>query len=992
MSDLTISTFTGLTDTIPKPQRLSWEKLAVLLTTHRERAAKEGRLWSPVTYRDAAARGNDGVATVCALVLDFDTGIAPGPLLPTWEPYEYLISSTFSHRPDYPRWRAVFPLAAPVAGADWPAVYRKLTAALGGGHPDPACKDAARMYYTPACPPGADRFGSRHAGVRLDPAAFPDPEPAAPPPEKTAAPAGTGNYATLDVIAWFQAHGAYGGQRDGEKHTVVCPWEADHTEQKARPGADTDTVVWEGDGEKLWPQFHCRHGHCAGRGIREVMAHWGDADRFCSEEFAASRRFSLARREAAPARMTLAAARLLVQELYPRLKAEPQCAFAAEPIYAFALLRLHDRTGAWTLAKRAFGDAKIGIREIERALPPVELADEDQPPADAPRGLKAGDFLPDCPAPGLIIPEGYLISECLLGRRVPDQFGNLHVATIAFAPVLLTGRTYNPVTGDESLRLSWGWRREGWKHRIVERGALLDGKKLLLLANSGFPVADDSRQALVAYLNRLEAANRETLPTARVSAHLGWQGRPQAPETPFLVGRALVRPDGSTQAAAPLDAEHPDTWTEQRIFFHALGEGEEQLVDAFTPAGTWAGWLAAVAPLQDYPRALLGLYASFCAPLLSVLGVSNFIVDFANPTSTGKSTILHVAGSVWGNPDERTPCSVVHTWDATRVWTERVSQVINGLPLIMDDTKKAKNRQVVADLIYAITSGRGRGRGKPGGMAETAAWRTVMLSSGEQPATSYTQDGGTRMRSLEIRGAPFGASSADLGLLIQELNRAVFAHYGHAGPRFMAYVMEHRDEWEDWAEQYRAWQEWYARNPPIPEASRLAEYAALVTVTEELVHQALGLPWEATNVVKGFWVELAAEAGNAVGERRALEDVISWAHSNERSFYERFGSTSPEPTRLLGRWPREAGWEWLAFFPKALRDFLTEAGYHADSILGAWKEKGWLRGQQSGDGRTTCAIRIPTGELARMVVLTREAVDSVNGSPVEEAGEIDWSE
>ncbi len=96
---------------------------------------------------------------------------------------------------------------------------------------------------------------------------------------------GAGDYHTLDVVAWFAAHGHYHRPAGGMKHFVRCPWEDQHSD-----GIDaqvTDTVVWEAaDG---WPTFHCSHSHCDGRTLRDVMEVWGDADAFCTREWRAAR-------------------------------------------------------------------------------------------------------------------------------------------------------------------------------------------------------------------------------------------------------------------------------------------------------------------------------------------------------------------------------------------------------------------------------------------------------------------------------------------------------------------------------------------------------------------------------------------------------------------------------------------------------------------------------------------------------------------------------
>lgn len=105
-------------------------------------------------------------------------------------------------------------------------------------------------------------------------------------PATALAPGAMGDYVTLDVMAWFASHGAYIGPLAGHIHGVRCPWQAEHSTPS--PTGGSDTVIFETDGDG-WPGFHCKHGHCADRDIRDVMSRWGDADAFCSAAFQARR-------------------------------------------------------------------------------------------------------------------------------------------------------------------------------------------------------------------------------------------------------------------------------------------------------------------------------------------------------------------------------------------------------------------------------------------------------------------------------------------------------------------------------------------------------------------------------------------------------------------------------------------------------------------------------------------------------------------------------
>lgn len=90
---------------------------------------------------------------------------------------------------------------------------------------------------------------------------------------------GKGDFTTLDVVAWFQAHGLYKRGITGGKHAVTCPWADEHSTEDTPYG--TDTVVWDAELGR-WPTFYCSHAHCEGRSMRDVVRLLQDADAFCT--------------------------------------------------------------------------------------------------------------------------------------------------------------------------------------------------------------------------------------------------------------------------------------------------------------------------------------------------------------------------------------------------------------------------------------------------------------------------------------------------------------------------------------------------------------------------------------------------------------------------------------------------------------------------------------------------------------------------------------
>ena len=170
-------TFESKFDTKPKARSADWGEVCQTLRAHKPVRSKElVKLWSPARYMDGASRGLEGVAEVTMAVFDFDDGHEPEDFFDLWDGLEFVAHSTFSSTPDKPKWRAIFPLLAPVPAAEWPAVVRKLRAALTADVSDPSCTDASRMFYIPSCPIGGESFAwaVARSGELLDPSIFDD--------------------------------------------------------------------------------------------------------------------------------------------------------------------------------------------------------------------------------------------------------------------------------------------------------------------------------------------------------------------------------------------------------------------------------------------------------------------------------------------------------------------------------------------------------------------------------------------------------------------------------------------------------------------------------------------------------------------------------------------------------------------------------------------------------------------------------------------------
>lgn len=490
----------------------------------------------------------------------------------------------------------------------------------------------------------------------------------------------------------------------------------------------------------------------------------------------------------------------------------------------------------------------------------------------------------------------------------------------------------------------------------------MDPRKLISLASNGFPVAGDNAAKLSAYLHKFEALNHQTLPFRRTSSHLGWQGTDG--KDGFLWGRTLIGADGRDPHS---------------IQFLGRADGDEQLAGGYTARGTFDAWRDGIQPVSAHRRALVILYAAFVPPLLHILRVPNFALDLCGSTSVGKTTNLRLAASVWGCPDEAQPHSAIHTWDLTPVWAERASAVLSDVPLILDDTKRARFPETIETIVYTVASGHGRGRGNVESLATTRTWQTVLLSSGEAPATSYSQAGGTRTRCLEIRGLPFDAQDQQTGSLIRGLNSVIRENYGHAGPIFVKHLVKQRPRMDHLRLQYGTEINRFSSTlAGVPEADRLAQPFAAMAVAVRLAHEALSLPWKTETGLAALdqvWPEVVSEATDAVGAKRALREVMGWAHANESSFHARCPTTVGNSS-WSGHWPNGDNWTSIAFYEHKLKKVLSDLRYLPEAILFEWKSRGWLDTRQDRKKGYTKQVSVG-GNKQYMVVIRRQYIDQI---------------
>ncbi|MBR9947491.1 DUF927 domain-containing protein [Clostridiaceae bacterium Marseille-Q4145] len=322
-----------------------------------------------------------------------------------------------------------------------------------------------------------------------------------------------------------------------------------------------------------------------------------------------------------------------------------------------------------------------------------------------------------------------------------------------YHPILPVERMKNLETGEERIKLAYK-RNNQWNEIIVPKTVVTSASKIVALSGRGISVTSENAKFLVRYLADVENANDDAIHVQYSSAKLGWiRGG-------FLPYDTEIVFDGDTRYG--------------------------QIYDSIQQVGSRNRWFEYVSGLRKTKRLeiKLMLAASFASVLVQPLSGLPFFVDLWGETEGGKSVTLAVAASVWACPEEN---AYIKDYKGTDVGLEVICDLLNHLPLILDDSSK-KNRKLEENfegLVYDLCSGKGKTRSnKELSINRENHWKNCILTNGERPLSSYVTQGGAINRILELE---CGAKVYDDPGAVMEL---ICKNYGYAGKEFVDLIKD----------------------------------------------------------------------------------------------------------------------------------------------------------------------------------------------------------
>ena len=376
--------------------------------------------------------------------------------------------------------------------------------------------------------------------------------------------------------------------------------------------------------------------------------------------------------------------------------------------------------------------------------------------------------------------------------------------------------------------------------------------------------------------------------------------------------------------------------------------------------GSLSDWRASIATQASGNAILtLAISAAFAGGLLGKVGMEGGGFHLTGNSSTGKTTALTAAASVWGGENFR------KTWRATSNGLEAVATLSNDGLLILDEIGECLPREI-GNITYMLANGRPKSRmTKQITARQVQSWRCIALSSGEKTLYEAMQEGGLNtkdgqeIRMLNINadfehgafqnlhGAANGADFSD------RLKSAAIKNYGTAGVAFLEKLTR---DGRNFVADLALMESKFNTINADGLVKRSAKRFSVVALAGELASEYGITGWRAGDATAAclelFNLWLAEFGKNGTARSKVASKVLDFITENEGGFTERY-DTETRVIKRLGWWTEANGGRVYYLTTKAMCTALAgESERDGKRIL---IEQGALVGGKDGKSSTVVA-------------------------------------
>lgn len=388
-------------------------------------------------------------------------------------------------------------------------------------------------------------------------------------------------------------------------------------------------------------------------------------------------------------------------------------------------------------------------------------------------------------------------------------------------------RMRDPVLGDVIVMKSH-LPKDGVKQFVIANAVVMDKNELRKVLAS-FGVVCSAKQFvhlanfILTSIKELQLKRKAEL----MRLQFGWADR----DSKFIIGDREITREG--------------------IFHSPPSSITKEIATEMHPAGTLEKWkevfnLYGKPGLEPHAFAAL---TAFGSPLLKFFKQNGAIINVIHPRSgTGKTTILRMCNSVYGNPS-----AIGSIWNDTINAKIMRLGIMNNLPNTVDEMTTMTPANF-STLAYSMTQGRGKDRVKASTNElrhNATSWQSISLASSnasfveKMTAMKNTADG-EMMRLIEY-------TIGYTDVLEQAYAKQMFDHqlnenYGHAGDIYAEWLVNNLEEVKNTAFTV---QTKIDRELQLSQRERIWSAAVSANITGGLIAKSLGLlDWDMKAIYK----------------------------------------------------------------------------------------------------------------------------------------------
>lgn len=342
------------------------------------------------------------------------------------------------------------------------------------------------------------------------------------------------------------------------------------------------------------------------------------------------------------------------------------------------------------------------------------------------------------------------------------------------------------------------------------------------------------------------------------------------------------------------------------------------------------------------------------------LSLDTQIVHLYGNSTTGKSTALKLAISLFGYPDVKKN-GLFSTYNATENALIKQLEGIKGVPFAFDEISMSKINNF-SQMIYKIANGVEKSRlNSKSEQIKKEPWLTTIMSNGEKSLVgSADKNAGIHVRVLEFESVMWTKSSEHS----EKINSIILDNYGHLGFEFAQYIMDLGKEYIN-EEYYKT----KSKLKSIFEKRRIKDNfidrrinkIAIIILTMQLFERMMNIKMNRNKVLQ---LILNTEI-ESIKQRNFDKSFMNYFKEYVSANVVRFSTTKKinDVKDYVGNVKRKEKYLEFEILPEKFKEIVKEGGFEDDKVvLKELKKSGYLECEKDRFTRkreTQAGIKIP---------------------------------